>query len=113
MNTIQYNGYYGSVEISLEDNVLYGKLLFISPLITYEGSTAQELESAFKEAVDDYLTDCEADGVEPIKPCKGSFNVRVGHDLHLAAAVASHNASMNLNEFIKQAVVEKLHHCEA
>jgi len=59
MNTIQYNGYYGSVEISLEDNVLYGKLLFISPLITYEGSTAQELESTFKEAVDDYLADCE------------------------------------------------------
>ena len=113
MNTMQYNGYHGSVEISPEDNVLYGKMLFISPLITYEGSTAQELEGSFKEAVDDYLADCEADGVKPIKPCKGSFNVRVGHDLHLAAAVASHNASMNLNEFIKQAVVEKLHHCEA
>ncbi len=113
MNTIQYKGYHGSVEISPEDNVLYGKLLFISPLVTYEGTTAQDLEDAFKEAVDSYLNDCKTDGVTPIKPCKGSFNVRVGHDLHLAAAVASHRASLNLNEFMKQALAEKLQHCEA
>ncbi len=113
MNTMQYKGYHGSVEISPEDNILYGKLLFISPLVTYEGITAQELEEAFKGAVDDYLDDCKTDGFAPIKPCKGSFNVRVGHDLHLAAAVASHHASINLNDFIKQALAEKLQHCEA
>ncbi len=113
MNTMQYKGYYGSVEISTEDNILYGKLLFISPLITYEGVNAKELESSFMEAVESYLHDCEADGIEPIKPCKGSFNVRVGHELHLAATVASHNYSMNLNEFVKQALVEKLQHGEA
>lgn len=54
-----------------------------------------------------------ADGIEPIKPCKGSFNVRVGHELHLAATVAPHNYSMNLNEFVKQALVEKLQYGEA
>ena len=112
MNTLQYKGYHGSVEISPEDNVLYGKLLFISPLITYEGATAQELENAFKNAVDSYLDDCKAEGIPPIKPCKGSFNVRVGHELHLAAAVASHRESINLNEFIKQALNEKLQSCE-
>ena len=59
---------------------------------SYEGITAQELEEAFKGAVSNYLDDCKTDGLAPIKPCKGSFNVRVGHDLHLAAAVASHHA---------------------
>ena len=113
MNTMQYKGYYGSVEISTEDNVLYGKLIFITPLVTYEGQTAQELKSAFTDAVDSYLKDCDDDGIEPIKPCKGSFNVRIGHELHLAVAVASHNDSINLNEFVKQALVEKLQHFEA
>ena len=111
MKTLQYKGYQGTVEISPEDNVLYGKLLFISPLITYEGTTAQEIDTAFKEAVDSYLSDCMAEGIEPIKPCKGSFNVRVGHKLHLAAAVASHRESINLNEFVKQALSEKLQSC--
>ncbi len=72
MNTMQYKGYYGSVGISTEDNILYGKLLFISPLITYEGVNAKQLESSFMEAVESYLHDCEADGIEPIKPCKGT-----------------------------------------
>jgi predicted HicB family RNase H-like nuclease len=112
MKTMQYKGYHGSVEISPEDNVLYGKLLFISPLITYEGATAQELEKAFQDAVDSYLEDCKADGIAPAKPCKGSFNVRVGHELHLSAAVAAHRESINLNEFIKQALAEKLQRCE-
>ena len=113
MNTLQYKGYYGSVEISTEDNVLYGKLLFISPLVTYEGVTAEKLESSFIAAVESYLYDCDTDGVDPVKPCKGSFNVRIGHELHLAAAIASHNDSINLNEFVKQALVEKLQHCAA
>ncbi|MGI0119631.1 type II toxin-antitoxin system HicB family antitoxin [Zooshikella sp. RANM57] len=74
MNTLSYKGYHGSVEISTEDNILFGKVLFISPLVNYEGETVKELQEAFKEAVDDYLEDCKAQGVEPEKPCKGSFN---------------------------------------
>ena len=112
MRTLRYKGYHGSVEISPEDNVLHGKLLFISPLITYEGTTAQELKKSFQDAVDSYLEDCKADGIDPDKPCKGSFNVRVGHELHLSAAVAAHSESINLNEFIKQALAEKLQRCE-
>lgn len=107
-NTLTYSGYYGSVEISPEDNIFYGKVLFISPLINYEAETAQDLEHAFKESVDDYLADCKFKNITPEKPCKGSFNVRLGHDLHLSASVAAHNAATSLNDLIKSAVAEKL-----
>lgn len=63
MKTMRYKEYHGSVEIRPEDNVLYGKLLFISPLITCERTTAQELENAFQDTVDSYLEDCMADGI--------------------------------------------------
>ena len=36
-NQMKYKGYYGSIEASTEDNCLYGKLLFIRPLVSYEG----------------------------------------------------------------------------
>ncbi|MCK0743702.1 toxin-antitoxin system HicB family antitoxin [Chromohalobacter nigrandesensis] len=49
--------------------------------------TVAELEAAFREAVDDYLATCEQLGEAPETPSKGSFNVRVGHDLHLACHV--------------------------
>ncbi len=107
-NTLKYKGYHGSIEISTEDDLLFGSVLFISPLINYEAETAKGLEQAFQEAVEDYLDDCRARGIEPEKPCKGSLSVRLGHDLHLAAAVAAFNASTSTNDFIKQAVQQKL-----
>ena len=85
---LKYRGYYGSIEVSTEDNCLFGKLQFIRALVNYEGETVAELEKAFQEAVDDYLNTCEDQNIKPEIPCKGSFNVRVGHDLHLAASVS-------------------------
>ena len=65
METMQYKGFLGSIEISKEDKILYGKLLHINGLITYEAENFSELEAAFHDAVDDYLADCEESGVEP------------------------------------------------
>lgn len=107
---MQYKGYYGSIEASTEDNCLYGKLLFIRPLVNYEGHTVAELEAAFHEAVDDYLTTCQQQGVAPQVPCKGSFNVRVGHDLHLAAVLAAARHNVTLNDLTRQALREYLQH---
>jgi len=87
MKVLKYKGYVGSVEVSTEDNCLFGQVLFIEPLINYEGQTVADLSEVFNEAVDDYLLDCEEQGIEPAKPCKGSFNARTGPELHQAAAI--------------------------
>lgn len=55
-NTMEYKGYIGSVEFSEEDCILYGKVMGIHSLISYEGETAKELLEDFHGAVDDYLT---------------------------------------------------------
>lgn len=104
MKMLEHKGYYGSIEASVEDGVLYGKLEFISALVSYEGETVQELKAAFNDAVDDYLSTCKAKGYEPESPCKGSFNVRVGHGLHLAAAVKAKELGITLNDFVRTAL---------
>jgi len=101
---LQHRGYYGSIEASPEDNCLYGKLQFIRALVSYEGETVAELGQAFRDAVDDYLTTCET----PEAPCKGSFNVRVGHDLHLAASLAATRQSITLNDLTRRALSQYL-----
>lgn len=101
---LQHRGYYGSIEASPEDNCLFGKLQFIRALVSYEGETVAELGQAFRDAVDDYLATCEA----PEAPCKGSFNVRVGHDLHLAASLAATRQSITLNDLTRRALSEYL-----
>ena len=52
---IEYKGYVGSVEFSENDGVFYGKVPGIRSLISYEGRTAAELVSDFRESVDNYL----------------------------------------------------------
>jgi predicted HicB family RNase H-like nuclease len=104
MKMLEHKGYYGSIEASVEDGILYGKLEFIAALVNYEGETVQALKAAFEEAVDDYLATCKAKGYTPELPCKGSFNVRVGHDLHLAAAVKAKELGISLNDFVRNAI---------
>jgi predicted HicB family RNase H-like nuclease len=107
-NQLNHKGYIGSIEASVEDNCLFGKILFIKALVSYEGKTVAELDAAFREAVDDYLITCQSLGQTPEKPCKGSFNVRVGHDLHLAAALAATRKKVTLNDLTRQALKEFL-----
>lgn len=65
MSSVFYKGYEGSVELSGEDNCYHGKLLWISDLVTYQADRAEDLFSAFQEAVDDYLDTCAACNIVP------------------------------------------------
>lgn len=112
---MQYKGYYGSIEIDNEDLIFYGKLEFIRALVSYEGESAKEIREAFENAVDDYLQTCAAENLIPEKPFKGSFNIRIGEDLHEKATLAALDQNMKLNEFVKTAInheVERFHHQE-
>lgn len=69
-NTMSFKGYAGSIEISPDDDILFGKVLFISPLINYEAGTEKELMAAFHKAIESYLSDCKEQGLDPEKPNK-------------------------------------------
>lgn len=106
MNPMKYRDYLGSVEFDEEERLFYGKLLFIRALVSYEAKNAEGLVSAFHEAVDDYLQQCGAEGVEPETPFKGSFNVRPGPELHRKATIAALRAGISLNAFVTKALEE-------
>lgn len=107
-NTMSYKGYVGSVEFSEADGVFFGKVMGIRALISYEGETAKELVADFHGAVDNYLALCEAEGTEPEKAYKGSFNVRISPELHREAAIFAATHQMSLNSFVENAVSHEL-----
>ena len=63
---------------------------------------------AFHEAVDDYMKSCEELKVEPRKPYRGTFNVRIGRDLHRAAAISAKQQEINLNELVERAILREV-----
>lgn len=108
MKPLQYKGYLGSVECNVEDDCLYGRILYVNDLVNYEADSPVALLQAFEAAVDDYLNTCGELGREPEKSFKGSFNVRVSPELHREAAKQAAIYEESLNEFVGQAVKEKV-----
>ena len=103
-NTMHYKGYAGSVEYSEEDHSFFGQVLDIRDLILYEGYNVDELVGDFHAAVDSYLEMCAREGVEPNKPYKGSFNVRISPELHSKAADMAREQQISLNSFVEKAI---------
>ncbi|MEP6533715.1 MAG: type II toxin-antitoxin system HicB family antitoxin [Bryobacteraceae bacterium] len=101
---MEYAGYQGSVHYNNEDEVFYGKVMFIPALLSYEGTDVKSLRDSFREAVDDYLELCKEISKEPEKPFKGSFNVRTAPELHRRIALYAVEHDKNLNSVVTEAL---------
>ena len=108
MKYLKYKGYTGSIEYSKEDDLLYGKVLGIRGLISYEGKTGKELELDFTAAIEEYLLTCKESGNAPEKPFKGSFNVRIPTELHQKAALLAMEEKMSLNNFVAESIRDRV-----
>ena len=103
-DTMEYKDYVGSVHYSREDEVFHGKLEGLRDLVTYEATDVEGLKRSFHEAVDDYLQSCRKRGKEPEVPYRGTFNVRVGPDLHKRAAMYAADQGKKLNAVMTEAL---------
>ena len=107
-NYLSYKGYTGSVQFSEQDAVFHGKVAGIKPLISFEGDSVASITEDFHSAVDEYLEFCEQNGKQPEKPFKGSFNVRIGSDLHRKAALTAYTKGISLNTFVEEAIRQNI-----
>ena len=107
-NTIEYNGYIGSIEYSPEDKCFFGKLEMIDDLVTFEATAANELEENFHNAVDEYIQTCKELGREPQKAYKGVFNVRMDPELHKKIHQEALKAGVSLNAFVQQVLKKEV-----
>ena len=103
-NYLHYKGYVGNIEFSEEDAVFHGKVVGIKSLISFEGDSVKTITADFRDAVDEYLAYCEETGKQPERPFKGSFNVRVGSELHRQAALQASGRGVSLNSFVEEAL---------
>jgi len=101
---LEYKGYSTKVEYSIDDHVLYGKIEGIKDLINFECENASEVEGAFQQAVDDYLSFCEDVGKEPDRVYSGTFNVRIDPELHRQLSVMAFRNNESLNQTVENAI---------
>ena len=56
-NKLSYKGFIGSVNFSVEEQVFHGKIEEINDLITFEGTTFDELKEAFEFMAEEHILD--------------------------------------------------------
>ena len=110
--TFKFKEYIGSIETDIENEILFGKILFIDDVVTYEATDLPGLKIEFEAAVDDYLATCKQLDREPQKAYKGSFNIRIGEKLHREAVKVAYKINKNLNEFCKEAISQRVQNIE-
>lgn len=110
MNVLEYKGYHATVEYDVLDRMLYGKIEGINDPVSFESTSAKTIEKEFHKALDEYLEFCEKAGKKPEKEYTGSFNVRIGRNLHKALAGQAVKAGISLNAAVIEAVQMYLDH---
>jgi predicted HicB family RNase H-like nuclease len=109
MNTMLYKGYHARIEFDDEDRIFVGHLAGIRDIVGFHGSSVAELESAFHEAVDDYLAHCAKLGLPANKPFSGRLLLRVPPEVHAKASIAAKVAGISLNQWAAQALAQASH----
>ncbi|OQW91570.1 MAG: hypothetical protein BWK78_04235 [Thiotrichaceae bacterium IS1] len=99
---LTYKEFLGSIEVSIEDNCLYGQLQYIADTISYEATSVAELQQAFEEAVDDYITTCQELGKPVQRPFQGSLLIPVAPDLHCQIAIQARKEKLSLEDFVRK-----------
>ena len=107
-STIEYNGYIGTIEYSSEDKCFFGKLEMIDDLVTFEATSAKELEENFQTVVDEYIDTCRELNREPQKTYKGVFNVRIDPQLHKKIYKEALKAGISLNSFVQNTLQNRI-----
>lgn len=77
MNTMNHRGYTARIEFDERDNIFVGRVLGLRTMISFHGETVKELRKQFAAAIDEFLRDCEQQGVRPEKPASGRILLRI------------------------------------
>lgn len=109
MNIMKYKGYVARIEFDEEDRIFVGHLAGIDDIVSFHGTTVDELEQAFHESVEHYLEVSERTGRPAQKPYSGNLMLRVNPDIHAAVATASQAQGKSINQWAAE-VLDKAAH---
>lgn len=97
---MEYKGYTAKIEFDDDAGLFHGEVLHTRDVITFQGTSVEELRAAFSDSIEDYLEFCASRGEDPEKPFSGRFLVRVEPALHRDVAVAAARAGESLNSWV-------------
>ena len=97
---MKYKDYYGKVTYDSQAKIFHGEVIGLKDVITFQGTTVDELERAFRDSIDDYLVWCKERGDKPEKAFSGNIRIRISSKLHAKLAQDAAMQKKSLNSLI-------------
>jgi len=94
---MEYKGNIGVVEYDHEAEIFHGDIINTKDVITFQGTSVEEIEKAFEDSIDDYLDWCKSEGTQPEKPYSGRFNLRLSPELHREVALKAKKMKLSID----------------
>lgn len=101
---MKYKGYRAAIGYDEADRIFVGEVFGISDLLSFHGTSIEELEKSFHECIENYLEYCAKIRKEPLKEFSGSFNVRTTPRIHEQAAEYAAMNDCSLNQVVSMAM---------
>src|SRR5688572_6721058 len=99
---MKYKGYIGHVEYDNKLKVLFGEVIGIKDIVTFQAKNVDDLEESFKQSIDEYLEWCLENKEKPEKTFSGIFNLRINPELHAKLSFQAEKLKISLNTYIEE-----------
>lgn len=99
---LKYKDYIGIVHFDDEAMLFHGEVIGIRDVITFRGTTPEEIKKEFETSVDGYLEWCKELGEAPEKPYSGNIHLRMNAELHAKLAAQAKLNGVSLNNYINE-----------
>ena len=99
---MKYKDYEATVRFDEDAEIFYGDVANTRDVITFQGSSVEELKKAFEDSVEDYLEFCRSRGEEPEKPFSGNVVLHISPELHHKLYKKAKLKGKSLNSLIEE-----------
>ena len=103
---LNHKGYIGEVEFDDEAEIFHGEIINTRAVITFQGTTVQEVKKAQIESVEDYLEFCAKLGEEPERPSLGHFVLKLPPKVHQEITQVAKLENKSINNWICERLTE-------
>ncbi len=97
---MEYKGYIGRLEFDDEAGLFHGEIINTRDVITFQGTSVEEIKREFQVSVDVYLDFCAEHGKAPDNPNAGHLVLDISPELQTAMIQAARQEHKNLDAWI-------------
>ncbi|MGB3205770.1 MAG: type II toxin-antitoxin system HicB family antitoxin [Crinalium sp.] len=107
---LTYKGYTAYLEVDVEAGVIFGRVLDIKDVLTFQGNNVDEARQEFHDMINDYLDWCEELRKEPDKPFSGKLPFRTTPEHHRKIFLAAKKSGKSINAWMDKVLADAAEH---